>query len=360
MNSKKIFAVSDIHGHADELLQALELAGFDRDDPDHLLISCGDCFDRGRQNRAVLDYLRGLERKVLIRGNHEDMLERVLCRGRVDQNNVSNGTDRTVKEFYGQNAIDCDGYFDTDHAITDKLFAFMDGMMDYFETEHYVFTHGWVPLDNGYPTVSFDADWRIASYTRWGKARWLEWQRIYGNGLEIPDKTLVCGHRPAQYGGGFDRTRTYGDFSTFFGKGLIAIDGCTATSGRVNVLVLEDRLLETRQHRMELLDQPFERIADRSKTVEMRLYDEKRQQIQVGDTILFSHRENQRTLSARVLGVCVYPDFDALTDDFSPIQLGFGDRSREEIADFMKGLYGAEKCGRYRAAAIRIALLDGQ
>ncbi len=41
-------------------------------------------------------------------------------------------------------------------------------------------------------------------------------------------------------------------------------------------------------HKMKLNEDPFERIKDGTKTVEFRLFDEKRQQIKVGDQIEFS------------------------------------------------------------------------
>ncbi len=41
-------------------------------------------------------------------------------------------------------------------------------------------------------------------------------------------------------------------------------------------------------HKMKLNESPFERIKNRTKTVEFRLFDEKRQQIKVGDQIEFS------------------------------------------------------------------------
>jgi len=47
MKSKKMFVVSDIHGHYTLLREALDRAGFDKDNEDHLLICCGDYFDRG-------------------------------------------------------------------------------------------------------------------------------------------------------------------------------------------------------------------------------------------------------------------------------------------------------------------------
>ena len=43
----KFFVVSDVHGFYDELLNALDDAGFDSENTDHYLISCGDNFDRG-------------------------------------------------------------------------------------------------------------------------------------------------------------------------------------------------------------------------------------------------------------------------------------------------------------------------
>ena len=56
---KKIFVVSDIHGHCTELKNALEKAGFISGDETHLLIACGDYFDRGSESRLVLEYLNG-------------------------------------------------------------------------------------------------------------------------------------------------------------------------------------------------------------------------------------------------------------------------------------------------------------
>ena len=39
-------------------------------------------------------------------------------------------------------------------------------------------------------------------------------------------------------------------------------------------------------HKMKLNENPFERIKNGTKTVEFRLYDEKRQQVKIGDKIL--------------------------------------------------------------------------
>ena len=71
----KLFCVSDIHGFYDEFNQALDDAGFDPWNSEHWLIVCGDVWDRGSQPVEVMRYLNGLPRKILIKGNHESLLQ---------------------------------------------------------------------------------------------------------------------------------------------------------------------------------------------------------------------------------------------------------------------------------------------
>ena len=70
----KFFVTSDIHSYYEPLIEALDKAGFDKNDENHYLVVCGDCFDRGPDSARVLKYLQSLPRKVLIKGNHEQLL----------------------------------------------------------------------------------------------------------------------------------------------------------------------------------------------------------------------------------------------------------------------------------------------
>ena len=74
-NFMKLFCVSDIHSYYTACIEALKEAGFDKDNPEHWLISCGDAFDRGSESEEVLHFLMSLERKILIMGNHDLLLE---------------------------------------------------------------------------------------------------------------------------------------------------------------------------------------------------------------------------------------------------------------------------------------------
>ena len=99
---RTLFVVSDIHGHYTLLKNALDKAGFDKEDPNHLLVCCGDYFDRGSENVAVLKFFERLKHCVLLRGNHEDMLLKLLYTGKVLPHHYINGTMQTMTDFFGK------------------------------------------------------------------------------------------------------------------------------------------------------------------------------------------------------------------------------------------------------------------
>lgn len=235
---KKIFVVSDVHGHYSLLDDALKHAGFDRYNEEHLLVCCGDYFDRGDQNSEVLKYFERLKHKVLLRGNHEDMLLRLLYEGKMLPHHYINGTFNTLTNFFGRYFLDpATGKIDFSgqNRTVDRLCEFIKETVDYYETEHYVFVHGWL-AENAFTEQAR----READSDDWARARWLRWTEHYDGQRPLPDKTLICGHVPTFYAKKFDPSRGSEDASIFYGNGLIAIDAGTFDTKQVNVLVLVD------------------------------------------------------------------------------------------------------------------------
>lgn len=224
---KKLFVVSDIHGHCTLLKAALQEAGFDPHNENHLLVGCGDYFDRGDENLQVLQFLDRIENKILLRGNHEDLLLKLLQTGKLLPHHYINGTLQTLQDFFGRYAIDPGDDtidFSGKSRMADRVCEFIQGTVDCFETEHYLFVHGWLPENND------------RSPAGWEKARWTRWTAAYDGTPPLPGKTLVCGHVPTFVM--FPDTA-----EIFYGNGMIAIDAGTFDSGKINVLVLEDELL---------------------------------------------------------------------------------------------------------------------
>ena len=232
---KKLFVVSDIHGHYTLLKDALDRAGFDKENENHLLICCGDYFDRGDENVEVLKFFERLRHKVLLRGNHEDMLLKLLQTGKLQRHHYINGTLSTLKNMLGKYSIDpVDDSIDFSGKtrIVDRFCEFIEETVDYYETERYVFVHGWLPAD--------EKNYSRASREAWADARWVKWTEKYTGERPLEDKILICGHMPTFFAGRFDPGREKDSADIFYGNGLIAIDAGTADSQQVNVLVLED------------------------------------------------------------------------------------------------------------------------
>jgi ASC-1-like (ASCH) protein len=67
---------------------------------------------------------------------------------------------------------------------------------------------------------------------------------------------------------------------------------------------------------MRLHPGPFERVKSGEKNVECRLNDEKRQQLAVGDTIVFQNRSNDETVERKVVALHTFPDFKSMFKKF--------------------------------------------
>ena len=119
--------------------------------------------------------------------------------------------------------------------IADRLCEFIEGTVDYYETQSHVFVHGWLPEKALTPGAR-----QRAGREAWEKARWVKWTERYTGRHPLPDKTLVVGHMPTFYARAHEDWENNCDI--FYGNGLIALDAGTAETKRINVLVIETGL----------------------------------------------------------------------------------------------------------------------
>ncbi len=95
-------------------------------------------------------------------------------------------------------------------------------------------------------------------------------------------------------------------------------------------------------HSLQLATVPFDAITSGQKVIESRLYDEKRQLIQIGDTIEFTNREapNQK-VSVGVVGLLRYETFYDLFSRNNPTK--FGGESVEWLENQINEFYSIEE-----------------
>ena len=255
----RYYVVSDVHGFYDELMMSLEAKGFFDDEKDRKLIVCGDLFDRGDKAKELQSFITDLLEKgevILIKGNHEDLMLD-LIKGwdnysYTRSHHHSNGTVDTIYQLTDTKRFDL--LVDPDlvkRILVDTPYIkdIIPKMLDFYETEHYIFVHGYIPTilekENGYTIHHYDPDWRNATKKEWDEARWTNGIKVANDKVIEKGKTIVCGHWHASFGHALyeGKGQEFGegaDFSPYYGEGIIAIDACTAYSKKVNCLVIEE------------------------------------------------------------------------------------------------------------------------
>ena len=109
-------------------------------------------------------------------------------------------------------------------------------------------------------------------------------------------------------------------------------------------------------HKMNLQPKYYDFIKNGAKRIELRLYDEKRQKIKLGDTIEFSKSETEK-FSASVVGLIRYQSFEDLFQDFGVEILADKTMTKDELLSVLNEFYTEEKQRKFGVIGIRIKLI---
>ena len=261
----KYYVVADVHGYYTYLVRALSEAGFFEETEPCKLIVCGDLLDRGPEARETVEFMLRLlaeDRLIYVLGNHEELL--VQCLHEISHggiHEIASGMSHHSHNMTWDTLLQLSGMEESEayrapgelvsRVVNSPLYReLLPVCVDYFETPHYIFTHGWLPshAEGWKPHIQYgyDPEWRDADETEWKRARWY-------NGMELAclhhvteaGKTVVCGHWHTSFGHskiarlcsewGKDAI-----FTPFSAEGILAIDACAAASGFINCAVIED------------------------------------------------------------------------------------------------------------------------
>jgi len=106
-------------------------------------------------------------------------------------------------------------------------------------------------------------------------------------------------------------------------------------------------------HHMTLAADPFRAVQSGRKTVELRLYDEKRRQLKVGDEIVFTETGTAETVRVVVTALRRFPNFAALYACYDKAAMGYRGEETADPAD-MLSYYPKERVAEYGTLAIEI------
>lgn len=110
-----------------------------------------------------------------------------------------------------------------------------------------------------------------------------------------------------------------------------------------------------KSHDFRLHNEPFQAIADGRKTIESRLYDAKRQTIELGDELLFTNRADGATVRARVVGL-LHASFAEVFRRNDPSKFGGG--SAKELLQQINQFYTAEQQAENGVVGIEFEIID--
>lgn len=109
---------------------------------------------------------------------------------------------------------------------------------------------------------------------------------------------------------------------------------------------------------MKLTNLPFNQIKEGSKLIEIRLNDEKRKALEVGDVIIFRNLSTNELLEKEITSLQTYASFKELYNAYDSILLGARGYSLLEYEQSMYEYYSKEEEKEYGVLAIHLRPID--
>lgn len=180
-------AIGDIHGEIDQLKTLIQLINPTAND---VLIFLGDYIDRGSNSKDVIDYLVNLQeicKCVFVKGNHEDFFLAAVHPNYTPSYNYLPPLDVWIYNGGFDTLISYEIPHDDRENIWEKYLPeshkqFFNGLLNYYETDDFVFVHAGVTNDPPDQTDAYTLLWHLFSSSEEYKYH----------------KTLVHGHKPSR------------------------------------------------------------------------------------------------------------------------------------------------------------------
>ena len=112
------------------------------------------------------------------------------------------------------------------------------------------------------------------------------------------------------------------------------------------------------EHIMKLQEKYYNYILNGTKRIEIRLYDEKRKKLKIGDTIKFLKEPKQEEyFQAKVIGLLIYQTLEEMLKDFDISILADKTMTKDDLKKVLEQFYSKEEQQKYGIIGIKIKLL---
>ena len=110
------------------------------------------------------------------------------------------------------------------------------------------------------------------------------------------------------------------------------------------------------KHEMKLKEEPFNKIKEQTKTIELRLLDEKRKLLKIKDEIEFRNIVTNEKLLTVIEDLYKYDSFEELYKHFDKVSLGYNEDEEASYKD-MEKYYSKEEQNMYGVVGIKIKVI---
>ena len=109
---------------------------------------------------------------------------------------------------------------------------------------------------------------------------------------------------------------------------------------------------------MKLMPEYFNYIKNGTKRLELRLNDEKRKNLEIGDIIIFEKLDKApEYLNTKVANIYRFRSFNDLINSFNVEKLADKSVTKEELLDKLNQIYAKDEQNKYGVLAIEIELI---
>ena len=230
--SKKIYVLSDLHGHFNVFIAMLKKINFSDDDELYIL---GDCCDRGPDSLKIYLYIQDYNNIHLIKGNHEIMMREAFrqddfesSQGRMWFGNGGNKTCTSYHQYLHKKSFNEYDYRVLKAAFYKMMIEYIDSCPSYVEltcnNQNYVLIHAGINPEKGLYEQTEE------------ECAWMREYFFMSKGLD--DKIIIFGHTPTCY-----LYQESNNFDVWFDpvyKDKIGIDGGLGSydNGQLNCICL--------------------------------------------------------------------------------------------------------------------------
>lgn len=111
------------------------------------------------------------------------------------------------------------------------------------------------------------------------------------------------------------------------------------------------------KHILKLQPRYYESMKNGVKQIELRLFDEKRKNIKIGDEIEFKKEPDlNESFISRVKAILLYENFESLIDDYPIEILSDLNTNKKELVEELNKFYSKQKQEQYNVVGIRVEL----